>query len=124
MKIRLIKTSAALLVAAALLAGCGGFSMSSLVPFSSDGPKARSTAPANATEYQCNGGKRFYLRNIDNDTAVWLIYPDREARLDKVTGEGGNRYSNGPATLDLTGGEAKLTDGTASYTACKAVAKP
>ncbi len=124
MMIRLIRTAVALLVAAGLLAGCGGFSVSSLVPFSGDGPKARSTVPANATEYQCNGGKRFYLRNLDNDTALWLIYPDREVRLDKVTGDAGTRYSNGPATLELASGEAKLTDGTAAYAGCKAVAKP
>ncbi len=122
MNTRLIKMTALSLVGATLLAGCS--TISNLLPFSSDGPQARSTAPANATEYQCNGGKRFYLRTLDNSAAVWLIYPDREVRLDKISGEGGTRYSNGPATLELTGSEATLADGAAAYAGCKALAKP
>ena len=98
-----------------LLAGCGGVNV---WPFG--GEKERSRAPSNATEYQCIGGKRFYVRYLDNGGAVWLIYPDREVRLDKVAAAG-TRYSNGIAVLDINGNEATLADGpTISFAGCKA----
>lgn len=76
--------------------------------------------PPNSTEYQCNGGKRFYVRYLDNGAAAWLIYPDREVRLDKVNSTAGARYSNGIAMLEINGNEATLADGPAiAYTGCK-----
>lgn len=120
MKLPLVGTTVMALFAA-LLTSCS--TVSSMLPFGSDGPKARSTVPADATEYQCNGGRHFYLRNLDNGAAVWVIFSDREVRLDKAA-DSSTRYSNGPATLELAGGEAKLADGTSSYTGCKPATKP
>lgn len=78
-------------------------------------------APANATEYLCEGNKRFYVRMIDKGNGAWLIYPDREVNLDKVSGSG-NRYSNGVAVLDINGSDATLSDGPKiDYKECKAV---
>jgi len=101
-----------------LLAGCGSVSVDNLWPF---GVKEQDGArvPADATEYQCAGGKGFYLRYLDNRGAAWIIFPDREFRLDKV-GSSGTRFSNGMASLDIRGDEATLTDGSAiSLTGCK-----
>jgi membrane-bound inhibitor of C-type lysozyme len=79
----------------------------------------RSRAPANATEYRCDGGKGFYLRTLEGGTAVWLIYPDRQVRLEKQTGTG-TRYTNGVATLRMEEAGASLTDGPViSYHNCK-----
>ena len=104
-------------IAAALalsLAACGSFSV---WPFGG-GEKFqdRSQAPANATAYQCAGGKKFYVRKLE-DGAVWLILPEREVRLNK-TGEG--RFANGAAALELSGGAATLADGPATLKDCKA----
>lgn len=114
---------AALLASAGLsllLSGCGSVNVN-LWPFGGEGAQERPMTPPNSTEFQCNGGKRFYVRYLDNGAAAWLIYPDREVRLDKVNSTAGVRYSNGIAMLEINGNEATLTDGPAiSYTGCKA----
>jgi len=104
-----------------LLSGCGGVN---LWPFSGEKNQDRLQTPSNATEYQCTGGKRFYLRYLDNGDAAWIIFPEREFRLDKVTSATGTRYSNGIAILDINGNEATLADGPAiSFAGCKTVGK-
>lgn len=82
----------------------------------------RSRAPANATEYRCDGGKGFYLRTLEGGTAIWLIYPDRQVRLEKqtTTTGSGTRYTNGVATLRMEEAGVSLTDGPViSYHNCK-----
>lgn len=101
-----------------LLSGCGGVN---IWPFSGEKNQDRLRTPSNATEYLCTGGKRFYIRYLDNGGAAWVIFPEREFRLDKVTFATGTRYSNGIATLDINGNEATLVDGPAiSFAGCKA----
>jgi len=103
-----------------LLSGCGSVNVN-LWPFGGEGAQDRPMKPPNSTEYQCNGGKRFYVRNLDNGAAAWLIYPDRQVRLDKAGSSAGARYSNGIAMLEINGNEATLADGPAiAYTGCKA----
>ena len=107
----------ALLCATFLIAGCGSVN---LWPFGSDGARERSRRPANATEYQCEGGKHFYVRYPDAGASAWVIFPEREFRLDKVAAASGTRYSNGSAMLEVNGNEATLNDGPAiSFTGCK-----
>lgn len=106
----------ALTVLSSLTGGCGGVN---LWPFGSSEKPAVRASPAGATEYRCVGNKRFFIRMTGNDS-LWLIYPDREIRLergDKQT----NRYSNGIASLEL-GETATLNDGPViAYTGCQAV---
>jgi membrane-bound inhibitor of C-type lysozyme len=99
------------------LSACGGVKV---WPFGGGGSgAAQARTPENATTYECNGGKRFYVRFMDNGASAWLIYPDREVSLAKMTGTG-TRYTNGVALLDMSSAEVTLADGTAvSYTACK-----
>jgi len=97
----------------ALLSGC---STANLWPFG-DESLERSTAPANATEYQCAGGKKFYVRNIEKGDAAWLILSDREVALPK---KDAGKYSNGVSTLTIKDGVATLEDNaTTTYTDCK-----
>lgn len=99
-----------------LLAGCGSISLSN--PFG-DGSRERSTAPQNAAHYLCENNKHFYVRMLNNGQDAWLIYPDHEVNLPKMS-SGDKRYSNGKAILDLSGAEATLTDGdTVNYNGCK-----
>lgn len=105
-----------------LLSGCGSVSVWN--PFAGDKPQSQSGGPANATEYQCDAGKKFYVRLLDNGSTAWLIYPDREFGLNKVTGGSGVRYTNGIAVLNINGNEATLNDGPAiAYTGCKPAGK-
>lgn len=104
---------------ALFLSGCSGFS---LWPFGDKGGE-RSNIPADATEYQCDAGKRFYVRDLENGAAAWVIYPERQVRLDKVAGSS-TRYSNSVAVLEINANEAQLNDGPSiSYKGCKRVGK-
>lgn len=88
-------------------------------PFGEDSEE-RSTAPANAVEYRCAEGKKFYLRNIEKGNAVWLILSDREVALTKREAEGGDTYSNGVSTLTIKDGVARLEESpTSLYADCK-----
>jgi hypothetical protein len=102
----------------ASLAGCGGFSMDSLNPFSSGEAPERDRRPANSTEYRCAEGKVFYVRNLDGG-AVWLMAPDRDIRLER---QADGRYGTGRVSLDLSGAEATLTDPPAVFSGCKRAA--
>ncbi|MDP2247081.1 MAG: hypothetical protein Q8J65_03045 [Nitrosomonadales bacterium] len=91
-------------------------------PFTEDKP-AEAYKPANATEYLCEGNKRFFVRMLDKENAAWLIYPDREVRLEKSS-EGSSSYTNSVATLEIKNTEATLTDGPSiNYAECKAIGK-
>ena len=119
MGIRFIRAAwPALTCLALLLAGCESVN---LWPFGGAKTQELSRTPANAIEYECNAGKRFHVRYLDNGNAAWVIYPEREFRLDKVASETGARYSNGVAMLETNGSEATLRDGpTIAFTGCKA----
>lgn len=116
MRTRLLLASAC---AALLLAGCSSVKV---WPFDNGSNNDRVAGkPANATEYQCDGGKRFYVRMLDSGNTAWVIYPDREVGLAKTTSATETRYSNGVAVLIVTGSEASLTDGTKiAYAGCRA----
>lgn len=97
----------------ALLAGCGGIN---LWPFGESGATELSRKPANAAEYRCDGGRGFFVRNLE-DGAVWLIAPDREIRLPRL-GQG-TSYGVGRIVLQLDGQNAALADPPANFTGCK-----
>lgn len=104
-----------------LLAGCGEINVRKYLPFTGDAPQERARTPANATEYQCAGNKRFFVRNLEGG-AVWLILPDRELRLDRLGDSA--RYSKGSTVLELNAGNATLSDGASTFTGCKPAAAP
>ena len=113
----MVMTSAALAFIT-LLAGCGDMKPR-IWPFGGAEPQERSRTPVNATEYQCAAGKRFYVRTLEGGAAVWLILPEREVRLNKLGAGADMHYSNGIAVLEISGNQAKLTDGTAVFADCK-----
>lgn len=109
------KTSGVLLAAGCVLSGCSSVEV---WPFGEDSVE-RSTAPANSIEYQCAEGKKFYIRNMDKGSAVWLILSDREVAMSKVEGAA-EKYSNGVSTLTIQDGVARLEEtATSIYADCK-----
>ena len=102
---------------ASLLAGCGGFNV---WPFGEGGATEVSRKPTNATEYVCEGGKAFYVRNLEGG-AVWLIAPDREIRLEKLAGTSG-AYGVGKVRLEIAAQTATLFDPPAQFLGCKRAA--
>lgn len=122
MERRLSPALPAALCLSLLLAGCGG-SVSNLWPFGGEAQE-RSRTPADATEYQCAGGKRLYVRSLENGAAAWVILPERGFRLAREEGSA-SRYGNGSTVLDLGGSEATLSEGgTTTFAGCKAAAAP
>lgn len=113
----------ALLVASisGMLAGCSGMK---IWPFGGEKTDELTGQPANSTEYQCEGGKKFYVRMLDHGKTAWVILPLREVALPSVVSASGARYSNGITTLNTKGNEATLEDGTDNtYKACKTTTK-
>jgi membrane-bound inhibitor of C-type lysozyme len=112
-------TGAGLAAIALLLTGCGDMNLKKYNPFGGDAVQERSRTPTNATEYQCAGGKRLYIRMLDGGEAVWLILAERELRLERIGSS--QRYSKGNTILSLNGNEAGFADGTATppYSGCK-----
>lgn len=118
----LMRLQVVALAGISLLAGCGDINVKKYLPFGGDTTvQERSRTPANATEYQCGGGKRFHVRTLEGGAAAWLILPEREVRLDRLGAGGETRYGKGNTVLEIVGNEAKLSDGAAvSLTGCKA----
>lgn len=99
------------------LSGCGSMQ---LWPFGEDQQDETAGQPANSTEYECEGGRKFYVRMLDKGNTAWLILPLREVALSRVESASGERYSNGISTLSLKGNEAMLEDGPDNvYKSCK-----
>lgn len=114
--------SRALLTSVLLLGILHLSACSSLNPFSSKEVVAQG-APVNATEYVCEGNKRFYVRMLNNNADAWLIYPDHEVNLSQSATEK-SVYSSGAIRLNLAGEATTLNDGEKiAYTACKPTAK-
>ena len=107
--------SCAAIFLSAVLAGCGGIN---LWPFGEPRATEASRKPSDATEYRCEGGKLFYVRNLDAG-AVWLIAPDRQIRLEKPAAETGAVYIAGKVRLEITAQGATLLDPPAQFLGCK-----
>ena len=115
-----INRAAALACATLLLTACSSVNLN-LWPFGGDKEQDPSRTPAGATAYQCEGGKRLFVRYLDDGAAAWVILPEREFRLNKIASTSATRYSNGSATLDIMDGGATLSDGAAvTHAGCKA----
>jgi len=113
------KGTAALACATLLLAACSSISLNTL-PFSGTKERDTSRAPDGASVYLCEGGKRLFVRYLDDGAAAWVILPEREFRLNKAGSGSGTRYGNGADALELEGGEATLFDGAkATHSGCK-----
>ncbi len=118
--IDLRKTPVVLL--AALLGGCGGFSLERLNPWA--GPTERvQSLPRDATAYACDGGKRLVVRYLPGESSVMIVFPEREFRLDRAPSASGTRYTNGSDTLHSKGDEATYEEaGATTYSNCRRAA--
>ncbi len=106
---------AVIALAPVVLAACS--TVKDMLPFGEKESTELDRRPANATEYVCQGGKRFYVRNLEAG-AVWLIAPDREIRLEKLA-SGETRYGAGRTVLEISGSDAMLADPPAQFAGCR-----
>ena len=91
--------------AAALLAFAAGCSSW----WSSGGDRPR--WPADATIYRCDADKELVVQYLEGGKSAMVMYPERDFRLDQVSGASGVSYSNGRTTLHTQGPEAFLEEG-------------
>jgi hypothetical protein len=121
MKHRITRIAALTLAGSTVLLGaCSSISFD-MWPFNSGKEQDPSRTPPGATAYQCEGGKRLFVRYLENGAAAWVILPEREFRLNKATSTSGTRYSNGNAALDVQDGGVTLSDGAVvTHAGCKA----
>jgi len=109
------KTGIAIVALGALLGGCSG----GWVPWGSSDREQPRRLPDGAVELACAQGKRLVVRYVPDGKSVWIMQPDREFRLDRIAA-GGERYTNGPATLVAEGDAVALdADGTRQFSDCK-----
>jgi membrane-bound inhibitor of C-type lysozyme len=112
-----LTTGIAAIIATALLTACGG---GGWWPFGGKSEDPSTRIPPGATVYNCAGNKRLFVRHTADGKSAWVIYPDREFRLDRATAASGDRYSNGVSTLTVQGEETTLEEGGARlFTDCK-----
>jgi hypothetical protein len=101
------------------LLGCS--TVNDLNPFD-NGVKERSTTPANATQYICDGNKQFFVRMLNNGNDAWLMYPDREINLTRVADS--NTYKAAAISLEINTDQALLSEGDSdNKLSCKAQIK-
>ena len=113
---------------AASLAGCGGFSIGSLNPWSGPVERMRTT-PVDATEYACDGARRLVIRNLADTKSVMIVFPEREFRLDQmpsassISGARHTRYTNGSTILQSQGDQMSLEEeGAVTHSNCRKAA--
>ena len=113
----------AVFVAAVMLAGCSG---GGWWPWSSSsGEVAVPRTPPGAKGYACEGGKRLVVRFQADAKSAWVIFPDREFRLDRVASASGEQFSNGRTVLAVKDGEAVLEEsGAVQFAKCKLESAP
>ena len=103
------------LIGSSMLTACGGWS-----PWGTKESDVSAQIPAGATEYACADNRRLLVRYAPDGKSAWVIYPDREFRLDRASAGTGERYTNGVSTLTTQGEETMLEEsGTRLFTDCK-----
>ena len=111
-----MRSMALLLAAAAVTTGLNGCS-GGWWPFRSSAEQGV-RLPADAVEYNCAQGKRLVVRHPVDGKSVWVMYPDREFRLDRVGAA--EQYSNGATTLIAGEGNVTLSaEGSTQFADCK-----
>jgi hypothetical protein len=99
-------------VALMALSGC-----STIRDLWSGGPRELPRVHEGAVTLACDQSRTLIVR-MDAGKSAWIIQPEREFRLDAASGE--SRYSNGRATLTVSGGEMSFEEsGSPALTHCR-----
>lgn len=110
------KAVIAIVALGAFLTGCSG----SLLPWGRSDREQPQRLPEGAVELACAQGKKLVLRYAPDGKSVWVMYPDRQFRLDRVAASASERYSNGPTSLSVEGDAIAIDgDGARQFADCK-----
>ena len=100
-----------LLSAPFLLSSCSSIKIPEVnLPMLNGDYRELSTAPKDASLYQCEKNKQFYVKALEGGKEMWLIFPDREFGLKQVEALK-NTYSNDMTTLEINDPETSIKEG-------------
>jgi membrane-bound inhibitor of C-type lysozyme len=103
-----------------LTAGCG-----TVERLWSGGPTEQKRVPAGVTAFSCDANKKLLVRFDAGGKSAWVVFPEREFRLDASPDTPGGRFSNGRTTLVATGDDASLEEASAvTFANCKRSTAP
>ena len=103
-----------------LLSSCGTMKMPDVsLPMLNGDYRELSTAPKDASLYQCEKNKQFYVRALEGGKEMWLIFPNREFGLKQIEALK-NTYNNETTTLEINDPETYIKEGEVlTYQKCR-----
>tara|TARA_B100001996_G_scaffold224197_1_gene172548 strand:- start:70 stop:441 length:372 start_codon:yes stop_codon:yes gene_type:complete len=63
--------------------------------------------PEGSIEYNCEKNKTFFLHYLNEKKSVWIIFPDREFKLDQIS-ESQDIYTNNITTLEISSDNTQI----------------
>ena len=109
-----------LVAISSLLVSCGSMKIPEInLPMLNGDYRELSTAPKDASLYQCEKNKQFYVKSLEGGKEMWLVFPDREFGLKQVEASK-NIYTNDPTTLEINDPETYIKEGDVlTYQKCR-----
>jgi hypothetical protein len=94
-----------------LISSCGSIKIPEVsIPMLNGEYRELSTVPKDASVYQCEKNKKFYLKSLEGGKEMWLTLPSREFGLKKVETLK-NNYINETTTLEINDPETYIKEG-------------
>jgi hypothetical protein len=109
-----------LVAISSLLVSCGSMKIPEVnLPMLNGDYRELSTAPKDASLYQCEKNKQFYVKALEGGKEMWLVFPDREFGLRQVEASK-NIYTNDTTTLEINDPETYIKEGDVlTYQKCR-----
>ena len=109
-----------LVAISSLLVSCGSMKIPEVnLPMLNGDYRELSTAPKDASLYQCEKNKQFYVKALEGGKEMWLVFPDREFGLKQVEASK-NIYTNDTTTLEINDPETYIKEGDVlTYQKCR-----
>jgi hypothetical protein len=109
-----------LVIISSLLVSCGSMKIPEVnLPMLNGDYRELSTAPKDASLYQCEKNKQFYVKPLEGGKEMWLVFPDREFGLKQVEASK-NIYTNDTTTLEINDPETYIKEGDVlTYQKCR-----
>ena len=109
-----------LVITSSLLVSCGSMKIPEVnLPMFNGNYRELSTAPKDASLYQCEKNKQFYVKALEGGKEMWLFFPDREFGLKQVEASK-NIYNNDTTTLEINDPETNIKEGDVlTYQKCR-----
>lgn len=109
-----------LVIISSLLVSCGSMKIPEVnLPMFNGDYRELSTAPKDASLYQCEKNKQFYVKALEGGKEMWLFFPDREFGLKQVEASK-NIYNNDTTTLEINDPETNIKEGyVLTYQKCR-----